>query len=89
MFESIARHWPGDVVGVLLSGMGRDGAVGLKRLRDGGALTIAQNRESSAVWGMPKAAINIGGASEILPLDRIAPRLVEFISPSKRKRAVP
>jgi two-component system, chemotaxis family, response regulator WspF len=89
MFESIARHWPRDVVGVLLSGMGRDGAVGLKRLRDGGALTIAQNRESSAVWGMPKAAIDIGAASEILPLDRIAPRLVEFISSSKRKRPVP
>jgi two-component system response regulator WspF len=88
MFESIARHWPGDAAGVLLSGMGNDGAVGLKRLRDGGALTIAQNRETSAVWGMPKSAIAIGAASEILPLDCIAPRLVEFLMAAKKKGAV-
>ena len=55
------------------------GAEGLKRMRDKGFLTIAQDRDSSAVYGMPKAAATIGAAVEILALERIAPRLVEVI----------
>jgi two-component system response regulator WspF len=85
MFESVARHWRGDTAGVLLSGMGRDGATGLKKLRNAGALTIAQDRASSAVWGMPKAAAEIGAAVEILPLDRIASRLIEHFVTGSRK----
>jgi two-component system, chemotaxis family, response regulator WspF len=85
MFDSVARYWAGDAVGVLLSGMGRDGAAGLKRLREAGALTIAQDRASSAVWGMPKAAAEIGAATEILPLGEIAPRLVgHFVMRSEK-----
>lgn len=76
-FESVARRWRGDVVAVLLTGMGRDGAKGLKLLRDKGYLTIAQDAATSAVYGMPKAAAAIGAAAEILPLDLIAPRLVQ------------
>ncbi|MBP0634626.1 chemotaxis response regulator protein-glutamate methylesterase [Cupriavidus sp. AcVe19-6a] len=76
-FESVVEHWRGDVVGVLLTGMGRDGAVGLKAMRDRGFLTIAQDRATSAVYGMPKAAAALGAAAEILPLGRIAPRLVQ------------
>jgi len=74
-FESVARYWPGKVVGVLLTGMGRDGAKGLKALRDAGAHTIAQDKESCAVYGMPKAAIELGAAVEILPLSGIAEAL--------------
>jgi two-component system response regulator WspF len=76
-FESAAQWWPGVVIGVLLTGMGRDGARGLKLLRDKGHLTIAQDSASSAVYGMPKAAAAIGAAVDILPLGSIAPRLVE------------
>lgn len=76
-FESVARHWRGSAVGVLLTGMGRDGARGLKLLRDKQYLTIAQDQATSAVYGMPKAAAAIDAASEILPLTAIAPRLVE------------
>jgi len=76
-FESVVEHWRGEVVGVLLTGMGRDGAVGLKAMRDRGFLTIAQDRATSAVYGMPKAAAALGAAAEILPLGRIAPRLVQ------------
>lgn len=74
-FHSVARHWRGRAVGVLLTGMGQDGAQGLKALRERGFLTIAQDRESSAVYGMPKAAAAIGAAVEILPLNQIGPRL--------------
>ena len=74
-FESVAECWQGDPVGVLLTGMGRDGARGLKLLRDRRCLTIAQDKATSAVYGMPKAAAAIGAAAEILPLGAIAPRL--------------
>jgi two-component system response regulator WspF len=77
-FESVARYWNGDAVGVLLTGMGRDGAQGLKLLRQQGYLTIAQDQNSSAVYGMPKAAAAIDAAMEIRALDKIAPRLLEI-----------
>ncbi|MDB5980638.1 MAG: chemotaxis response regulator protein-glutamate methylesterase [Pseudomonas sp.] len=76
-FESVARYWSGEAVGVLLTGMGRDGAQGLKLMRQQGFLTIAQDQDSCAVYGMPKAAAAIDAAVEIRPLDRIAPRLIE------------
>ncbi|WP_460140152.1 chemotaxis-specific protein-glutamate methyltransferase CheB [Pseudomonas sp. S2_E01] len=77
-FESVASYWNGDAVGVLLTGMGRDGAQGLKLLRQQGYLTIAQDQQSSAVYGMPKAAAAIDAAVEIRALDKIAPRLLEI-----------
>lgn len=79
-FESVARFWSGDAVGVLLTGMGRDGAQGLKTLREQGFLTIAQDQASSAVYGMPKAAAAIAAAVEIKPLPTIAPRLIEVFA---------
>nr|WP_314416826.1 chemotaxis response regulator protein-glutamate methylesterase [uncultured Pseudomonas sp.] len=79
-FESVARHWHGDAVGVLLTGMGRDGAQGLKLMRQQGFLTIAQDQLSSSVYGMPKAAAAIDAAVEIRPLDMIAPRLLEIFA---------
>ncbi|MGN8144707.1 chemotaxis response regulator protein-glutamate methylesterase [Pseudomonas sp. 22105] len=77
-FESVANYWNGDAVGVLLTGMGRDGAQGLKLMRQQGYLTIAQDQQSSAVYGMPKAAAAIDAAVEIRPLEKIAPRLLEI-----------
>lgn len=79
-FESVAHFWSGDAVGVLLTGMGRDGAQGLKLMRQQGCVTIAQDQQSSAVYGMPKAAAAIDAAAQILALDKIAPRLVEIFS---------
>lgn len=76
-FASVGAHWPGEAVGVLLTGMGRDGAQGLKTLRDQGHYTIAQDQATSTVYGMPKAAASLGAAVDILPLERIAPRLVD------------
>ncbi|MBT2295378.1 chemotaxis response regulator protein-glutamate methylesterase [Pseudomonas fluorescens] len=80
-FESVAHFWSGDAVGVLLTGMGRDGAQGLKLMRQQGYPTIAQDQQSSAVYGMPKAAAAIDAAAQILALDQIAPRLAEIFTP--------
>lgn len=76
-FHSVCERWQGQAVGVLLTGMGADGASGLKALRLKGRHTIAQDRATSAVYGMPKAAAATGAAVDILPLDRIAPRLAK------------
>ncbi len=78
-FESLAKHWRGTAVGVLLTGMGRDGAEGLKALREAGHHTIAQDKWTSAVYGMPKAAAELDAAREILALDKIAPRLTNML----------
>jgi two-component system response regulator WspF len=78
LFASTAQHWTGQVAGVLLTGMGKDGATGLKTLRGRGALTIAQDSVSSVVYGMPKAAIEMGAAVETLPLSCIATRLKDY-----------
>lgn len=75
-FRSVGRLWKGDVIGVLLTGMGRDGAQGLKALRTRGFYTIAQDRATSAVYGMPKSAAELDAAVDILPLSGIAPRLI-------------
>ncbi|AJE98364.1 chemotaxis response regulator protein-glutamate methylesterase [Pandoraea apista] len=74
--QSVAEHWRSRAVGVLLTGMGRDGASGLGAMRAHGFITIAQDRATSAVYGMPKAAAEAGAASEILALPTIAPQLV-------------
>ncbi|MGE6791531.1 chemotaxis response regulator protein-glutamate methylesterase [Pseudomonas guineae] len=75
-FDSVVANWKGDSIGVLLTGMGRDGAEGLLHMRQRGFLTIAQDQASCAVYGMPKAAAQLDAASEILPLAEIGRRLV-------------
>ncbi|HXG02809.1 MAG TPA: chemotaxis response regulator protein-glutamate methylesterase [Candidatus Binatia bacterium] len=72
LFESAAAVLGPSVVGVLLTGMGRDGAQGLLALRRAGARTIAQDEATSVVWGMPREAIALGAAERVLPLDRVA-----------------
>ena len=74
-FQSVSRLWPGDAIGVLLTRMERDGAAGLHALRNRGCHTIAQDKATSAVYGMPKAAATMNAAVDILSLERIAPRL--------------
>jgi len=81
-FESVTQQWPGAVTGVLLTGMGRDGALGLKALRNKGHYTIAQDQATCAVYGMPKAAAALNAAVEVLPLAAIAPRLIHLVEAS-------
>jgi len=72
LFRSVAQKVGPNAVGVILTGMGDDGARGLKEMRDAGAPTIAQDEATSVVWGMPGAAVKLGAVGEILPLDKVA-----------------
>lgn len=84
-FDSVNRLWTSYAVGVLLTDMGRDGALGLKALRNKGYHIIAQDRITSAVFGMPKAAVALGAAVDVLALERIAPTLVNLFHPQPDK----
>jgi two-component system, chemotaxis family, protein-glutamate methylesterase/glutaminase len=72
LFRSVAQKVGPNAVGVILTGMGDDGARGLKEMRDAGAPTIAQDEATSVVWGMPGAAVKLGAVGEILPLNKVA-----------------
>ena len=79
-FTSLARHYGSAAAGVLLTGMGRDGVDGLHAISQAGGVTIAQDEESSIVFGMPKQAIEEGAARYVLPLHRIAPALTKLLN---------
>jgi two-component system chemotaxis response regulator CheB len=78
LFESIAGHFGPSAIACLLTGIGRDGASGLLKLREAGALTIAQDESTSVIYGMPREAALLGAAVQILRLDEIACRLVSL-----------
>lgn len=78
LFRSVARYAGANAVGVLLTGMGCDGAAGLKAMRDGGAGTIVQDERSCAVFGMPKEAIAAGAAQHVLALRHIPAKVLEL-----------
>jgi chemotaxis response regulator CheB len=88
-FHTVASFWPVTAIGVLLTGMGADGAQGLLAMRLVGWHTIAQDRDSSIVYGMPRAAARIDAAVEILPLDRVAGAIAHAAeAPLTRKRGL-
>lgn len=86
-FESVAAHHRGAAVGVLLTGMGRDGAKGLMAMRQAGHRTIAQDEGSSVIYGMPRAAAEAGAADEVLDIDRIGQAIERSIR--GRRAALP
>jgi two-component system chemotaxis response regulator CheB len=75
LFESVARTAKGRGVGVILTGMGRDGAKGLLAIREAGGRTLGQNEATCVVYGMPKAAFEIGAVERQLPLEKIGPAI--------------
>jgi two-component system, chemotaxis family, protein-glutamate methylesterase/glutaminase len=83
LFRSLAETCGDAAVGVLLTGMGTDGAAELKQMKERGAYTIAQDRESSIVHGMPGEAIELGAVSQVLPADRIAAALIARVGQSR------
>ena len=88
LFHSAAQHAGRNAIGVILTGMGKDGAAGLLEMRNAGAPTIAQDESTSVVFGMPREAIALNAASEVLMLDAIAPRLMELAAASGRAQRV-
>ena len=80
LFESVAGAHGAAGIGVILTGMGSDGARGLKTLHDAGGYTIAQDEKSCIIFGMPKEAIAMGAVHEVLPLDLIGERLKQLVS---------
>lgn len=84
LFESVARVYGREAIGVLLTGMGDDGARGLKAMRDRGAATIAQDEATSAVYGMPKVAAELAAANQVLPLPQIAGAVLALVGSAGR-----
>lgn len=80
LFNSVAESVGKKAIGVILTGMGDDGARGLLNLKNQGAMTIAQDKNSCVIWGMPREAVEIGAAQVVLPLKSISERLVAFCS---------
>jgi chemotaxis response regulator CheB len=85
-FSSVAQFWPGEGVAALLTGMGRDGAEGLLALHNRNWYTIAQDRDSSIVYGMPKAAAQLGAATDILPAGKIGTAISNYILANQSKK---
>jgi two-component system chemotaxis response regulator CheB len=79
LFHSVARMYGRAALGIVLTGLGRDGAAGLRALHDAGGIGIAQDRSTSTVYGMPNAALAAGGADQVLPLTEIAARVAELL----------
>jgi two-component system chemotaxis response regulator CheB len=85
LFASVAKHAGGNSIGIILTGMGHDGAGGLLKMKQEGAYTIAQNEETCVVFGMPKEAIALGAVDAILPIQFIAKAIVHRIVEAERK----
>ena len=79
LFNSVAEYAGRNAVGVILTGMGSDGARGLKNMRDAGAPSIAQDEKTCVVYGMPKAAVEAGAAEHVLPLQRITEKIISLV----------
>ena len=82
LFNSTAQSAGANAVGVILTGMGADGAQGLLAMKSSGACTIAQDEASCVVFGMPKEAVKIGAVDKIAPLNRIAEEMVRTVTAS-------
>jgi two-component system chemotaxis response regulator CheB len=79
MFSSVAQNAGANAIAVLLTGMGADGAIGMKEMHDAGAKTVIQDEQSSVVWGMPGAAFKLGCTDYVLPLEDVATKILSLV----------
>ena len=80
LFESAAKHAGRNAIGILMTGMGKDGAQGLLQMREAGAATLAQDEASCVVFGMPREAIAIGAAQAVVPIDDMSRQALALLS---------
>jgi two-component system chemotaxis response regulator CheB len=85
MFESVAKIAGNKAIGVILTGMGRDGASGLLKMKEAGALTFGQDTKTCVVYGMPKVAFEIGAVQKQLPLDEISANILAAFKTQVKK----
>jgi two-component system, chemotaxis family, protein-glutamate methylesterase/glutaminase len=85
LFRSVANTYGGNAIGVLLTGMGKDGAKELKLMKDEGAITLVQDKASSVVHGMPREALSLDAASYVLSPDKIAEAMISLVNPHERR----
>jgi two-component system chemotaxis response regulator CheB len=85
LFESVAAIYADHAIGIILSGTGRDGAMGIKAIKEKGGTTIAQDERTSEHWGMPEAAIATGMVDLVLPIQEIAPAIIALIKENTRR----
>lgn len=78
LFRSVAQNAGGNAIGAILTGMGKDGARGLKEMLDAGSRTIAQDEATSVVWGMPGEAVALGAAQHVMPLENVAAKILSL-----------
>jgi two-component system chemotaxis response regulator CheB len=84
LFESAAETFGGRAIGIILTGMGSDGAHGLLKLRQAGAHTVAQDQKTCVVFGMPRVAIELGAAEVVSPLEKISDHLLQWLAPIRK-----
>ena len=78
MFDSVEKYVGSNAIGVILTGMGADGANGLLNMKNSGAQTIAQDEATSVVWGMPGEAVKLGAAGHVLPIGKISQAIIRY-----------
>ena len=79
MFRSVAQNVGSNAIGVMLTGMGADGAMAMKEMKDAGAINVVQDEETSVVWGMPGEAFRLGAADYVVPLDKVATQIMSLV----------
>jgi two-component system chemotaxis response regulator CheB len=89
LFQSVAKHAARNAVGVMLTGMGADGAKGMLAMKESGAHTLAQDETTCVVYGMPKEAVKLGAVDEIVPLPQIARAIIKALEPDAQTRQFP
>ncbi len=87
LFRSVVKVYGGGTLGVVLTGMGRDGLRGCERIREAGGWVLAQDEETSVVWGMPGAVAEAGLADRILPISRVVSEIEAVVRMSRQSRS--
>lgn len=83
MFDTVAETVGRRAIGIILTGMGQDGACGMLKMKEKGARTIAQDQATSVVWGMPRVAVELNAAESVVPLNKVPEQICHYLSPHK------